>query len=108
MLPAITLALSVEMLRDGGSPCAIFKCANGAQYWLLLPVILATDGSWTRLGYEQPVIVERSPGSGEIEISWEHAAIVLRQVVALLPAEEPRKWVESMARCIASHGQWCP
>lgn len=51
---------------------------------------------------------ERSPGSEEIEISWDHAAVVLHQALALLPPDAPRKWLEPMARCIAIRGQWCP
>jgi len=105
MLPSVALAESIEMLRDGGSLCAAFQGSNGSHYWLVLRIKLGAGGMLQPLGYEQPIVVER-PGVEELQISWAHAEILLRQVERLLPPEADRKWVEPMYRCIARQGSW--
>lgn len=101
MLPSITLAHEVELLRDGGSLCASFQGANGSQYWLVLPVVL--QGS-KATGYEQPVIVERPYAVGSIQISWAHAKTILNQVDGLLAETKDRKYVKRMYEAIQSAG----
>ena len=106
MLPSIALANSVEMLRDGGSLCASFQGANGSRYWLVLPVRMSDDHS--RLGYADPVIVERPFAPEELTVSWRHAEILLRQIERLLPPTAERDWVEPMYECIRAQGDWLP
>ena len=101
MLPAIALALSVEKLRDGGSLCAAFQGVNGAQYWLVLPVVL--DGDEPR-GYSAPILVERPFAPEEVQVSWEHAALLLDQVERLLPVGKSRSWIDPMYKAIQNRG----
>jgi hypothetical protein len=102
MLPSITLAHSIEMLRDGGSLCASFQGANGSYYWLLLPVVLEGNNA---IAYEQPVIVERPYAVKPIQISWAHAKAILHQVDVLLPDTKDRKYVERMYEAIRREGK---
>lgn len=106
MLPSITRADSVEMLRDGGSLCAAFAGADGSEYWLLVPVEQAASDSpaFESRRYAEPVVVDRPHGATPIQVSWDHAAILLRQIVFMLPASASRSWVASMIECVARRG----
>lgn len=103
MIPAVSLALSVEMLRDGGSLCASFQGANGSVYWLVLPIRLYGDDVGT---YDPPVVVERPFAPVEMQVSWSHAKTILRQVEQSLPHEATWDWVEPMYACIEMQGNW--
>lgn len=85
MLPAISVVNSVELIRDGGSLAASFLGENGSEYWLFYRLLRRTlaSGMVERLGYAKPVVVERQSGI-EIEISWEHALILINQIRPLL------------------------
>jgi len=106
MLPSIARADSVEMLRDGGSLCAAFVGADSCQYWLLVPIERSPVGSATFEDrcYADPVVIDRPFAATPIQVSWEHAAILLRQIVAMLPADAPKYWVAPMSECLARCG----
>jgi len=106
MLPSVAVAESVEMLRDGGSLCASFQGSNGSHYWLVLPIRLDVQGTGEPLGYGAPIVVERPFAPEELQVSWQHAEIPLRQIERLLPPAAERKWVASMYQCIATQGVW--
>ena len=93
------------MLRDGGSLCATFVGANSCEYALIVRIELASRGSPDfESRYSAPVVVEGPIAATSIQVSWEHAAILLRQVVAMLPAGASRFWIAPMAECLARRG----
>lgn len=105
MLPAIVLAHSVELLRDGGSLGASFQGANGMRYRLQLPIIVGGDGCRK---YDQPVVYEApyaSYGVFAVELSWDHARVILRQVEAQLPEGADRSWLGPMYNAIRLEGR---
>jgi hypothetical protein len=106
MLPSITRSDSVEMLRDGGSLCASFVGADGSQYWLLVPIDPASSdsASFEARRYAEPVVVDRPDAAKPIQVSWDHAAILLRQIVSMLPAGRPRSWIAPMTECLTRRG----
>jgi hypothetical protein len=97
MLPAIALANSVEMIRDGGSLAASFQAANGAEYWLFsqLQQQNLPSGQIERLGYEKPIVIERQSGI-QTEVTWQHAITLISQVRPLLRATSDEEWLEAM------------
>ena len=106
MLPSIGLVLSVEMIRDGGSLAASFQGSNGAKYWLFFE--LATrelpSGHLERLGYKDPVVVERQVGL-PVAVSWEQAKIMLHQIRRLAPDASSLKWLDVMEATADAHGR---
>ena len=109
MLPSIALVVSVEMIRDGGSLAASFQGINGSEYWLLFKLRSRDlpSGEVERVEYEKPVVTERRMGTG-IEISWEHAKILLNQMRPLLREETDLRWLEAMCASAESNGQLPP
>jgi len=106
MLPSIGLVLSVEMIRDGGSLAAVFQGSNGAKYWLFfeLETRELPTGQLERLGYKDPVVVERQVGL-PLSISWEHAKIMLHQMRPLAPDAASLKWLDVMEATAEAHGR---
>ena len=106
MIPAIGLVLNVEMIRDGGSLAATFLGSNGAEYWLLFKVkagcSLPTAGD--PLSYEEPVVLERQPGIA-VQISWEHARILLNQIRRDLRDPHHQEWWSRMAATADARAQ---
>lgn len=109
MLPAIGLVHSVEMIRDGGSLAATFQGSDCCDYWLFLEVQIRKhpSGEWERLGYADPVIIDRLIGTST-PINWQHAQIFLKQIRSMVFAERDVKWLECMEMVIATHGQVPP
>jgi hypothetical protein len=109
MLPPIALVSSVEMIRDGGSLAAIFQVANGSEYWLFFRVDVQElpSGEVERVGYKSPVVVERQVGN-EVEVSWQHAKILLNQMRPLLREESHRTWLEAMYVSAEANGALPP
>jgi hypothetical protein len=105
MLPAIGLVQSVEMIRDGGSLAASFDGADGSPYSLLLKVRIGerAGGGAERLGYEAPVIFD-AVSRQEIQVSWNHAQVLLGQIARLIDGEEDLKWLRAMEEVVASRG----
>jgi hypothetical protein len=106
MLPSIALLLSVEMIRDGGSLAAIFQGSNGSQYWLFFKVNQRPlpSGEIERTGYLKPVVIDRLTRTG-IEISWQHANILLNQMRPLVREDRDREWLEIMAATVSGQGE---
>ena|SRR5687767_15898580 len=80
MLPAVTHVWSVEMVRDGGSLVAVWSGGDGAEYWLLYPVIVElVDDDHDRIaGWAGPQVHVR--GTGVVhELSWQHAKVFINQ-----------------------------
>ena len=102
MLPSVALALAVEKLRDGGSLCASFQGSNGAQYWLVLPILLE---SGAMNGYSKPVVVEQPYAPEKLQLSWSHAEVLLHQVERLLPEGSDRRWIQPMYEAIRNEGK---
>ena len=106
MLPSIGLVLSVEMIRDGGSLAAVFQGSNGSEYWLSFEVRTRElpSGEIERLGYKDPVVVERKIGLS-LGTSWQHALIMLHQMRPLVRDESSLKWLQVMEATAEAHGQ---
>lgn len=105
MLPSIGLVNSVEMIRDGGSLAASFQGSNGAQYWLFFPLRhrRLPSGVFERLGYAQPVVIERLTNI-EIEISWEHSLVLINQIRPLIQKPRDAKWLNAMESAAKAEG----
>ena len=105
MLPSFAALNSVEMLRDGGSLCASFQGSDSCEYWLLLRIRLATVGldMTERLGYEAPVLVDRTTQL-ETQLTWEHANALLGQALRIQLGKNYEPAFEYISRAIASHG----
>jgi hypothetical protein len=105
MLPSISLVLGVEMVRDGGSLAAIFEGSNGAEYSLFFPLRhqLLPSGVFERLGYGQPIVIERR-ASIQIEVSWQHALILIHQVRPLIREPRQIKWLNAMEATAKAEG----
>jgi len=109
MLPSIALVRSVEMIRDGGSLAAVFQGSNGSEYWLLFEVKLNTlpSGQTERLGYSDPVVVDRLTGTA-MPVPWRHAIALLHQMTPLLFEARDRKWLRAMETTAENLGQLPP
>lgn len=116
MLPSIAAVGAIELLRDGGSLSATFAGPNGAQYGLLMQVILehGPDGGLIQRGYERPVVFERVEfreadkigwqGVNEVELSWSHASILLHQMKPLVRDEPDARCLEMMLESVRGEG----
>jgi hypothetical protein len=60
------------------------------------------------VGYSAPVVLERPFGVEGIDISWEHASVLLRQIDRILPEESDRRWMRHMFAAIHNQGQYVP
>ena len=109
------------MIRDGGSYGAFFQGTNGARYCLHLQLRseLKAVGRWVNLGHEAPVVFEFFPfREGEsrfclealnpVQISWEHASILLNQIRAWLRDKSHLRRAEEMQAVIDARGRWLP
>jgi hypothetical protein len=118
MLPPIGAVVSVDMIRDGGSLAATFYGNNGAMYslWYKLRQERIASGEFVRLGYERPVVFEHfefREGSersawqslNEIEVSWNHALILLHQMHPYLRDDTDRKWLGVMEEVATTEGR---
>jgi hypothetical protein len=106
MFPSIARSDSVEMLRDGGSLCAVFVGADGSEYWLLVPIEQASSdsSSFETRRYAEPFVLDRPHSATPIQVSWEHASILLSQIVSMLPESAPRRWISPMTECLVRRG----
>jgi len=106
VLPTIDLVLSVETIRDGGSLAAIFQGSNGSKYWLFFEIKThrLSSGEVERLGYKDPVIVERQVGV-PMGTSWRHAQILLNQLRPLVRDDSSLKCLEIMEATAVAHGE---
>ena len=106
MLPSIALVHSVEMIRDGGSLGAAFQGSNGSEYWLFLKLKVRElpSGERERIGYEEPVIVDKLISSS-IKVSWQQAGVILNQMRPMLRDESSRSWLETMYESVQTNGQ---
>jgi hypothetical protein len=117
MLPPILAIVAIEMIRDGGSLQAAFLGANGSKYCLHFKLISkrGASGELMRLGYERAVLFERLElrqdnrfvwrSINEVEVSWEHATVILHQLHNLLRHDRDSKWLEAMEEVASSEGQ---
>ena len=106
MLPSIAIVDSVEMIRDGGSLAALFRGPDGCQYSLFL-ALRTRDlpaGAVERVGYAEPIIVNRLTGLAD-PISWQHADIFLNQIGRLIEPEHDMKWLAIMRDVVSTKGQ---
>ena len=116
MLPPITAIKSIEMIRDGGSLSASFMGDNGSTYCLHLQLLSEWNpaGDFVRLGYAKPVVFERVcfrsldrtewQALNEVEVSWEHAKVLLHQLRGHLQAERDVEWLGAMEESVNSAG----
>ncbi|MGM9485862.1 hypothetical protein [Ideonella sp. YS5] len=117
MLPPISANTSIEMIRDGGSLQAGFVGANGSKYCLHFALVSeeAASGELVRLGYEQPVVFERLEvreekriewqAINQVEVSWEHAKVLLHQLRAFLQRDQDSKWLAAMEEVANTKGE---
>ena len=106
MLPSIGLVLSVEMIRDGGSLAAVFQGSNGSKYWLFFELHSRElpSGQLERLGYKDPVVIERQVGLS-MSVSWEQATVMLHQMRPLVSDASNLKWLDTMEAAAGAHGK---
>ena len=106
---------------NSAGQAAYFQGTNGAMYCLHLQLRSErmADGSWARLGHEAPVVFENfSYREGEnrfclealnpVQISWEHASILLNQIRAWLRDKSHLRRAEEMQAVIDARGRWLP
>ncbi|MCD2342185.1 hypothetical protein LRH25_17755 [Ideonella azotifigens] len=117
MLPAIAAVLSVEMLREGGSLEARFQGIDGSRHCLHFPLLSARgpNNEFLRLGYAKPVVFQRVEywegtrrgwhSVHEVEISWPHATVLLRQMRNHIDSEMDARWLMAMEEAAASEGE---
>lgn len=117
MLPPISAIASIEMIRDGGSLQAEFIGANGSQYGIHLQLISeeTPQGDWVRTGYKRPIVFEKltiwQPDRLEwqaihpVEISWEHAKVLLHQLRAFVQRDEDAQWLAAMETVVRTKGK---
>lgn len=105
MLPPIVIVDSVEMIRDGGSLAAIFHGSDSCEYWLFFEIRISNSNPNVaeRLGYAEPKVVNRHTNC-EVEITWEHAAVMLRQIEKLTHRDHDRKRLKKMQTVADSSG----
>jgi hypothetical protein len=105
MLPPIVIVDSVEMIRDGGSLAAIFHGGDSCEYWLFFKIRMSNSkpNVAERLGYSEPKVVNRRTNS-EVEITWEHAAVMLRQIEKFTHTNHDRQWLKKMQTVADSSG----
>jgi len=105
MLPLIVIVDSVEMIRDGGSLAAIFHGGDSCEYWLFFEIRMSNSNPNVaeRLGYAEPRVVNRHTNSA-VEITWEHAAVMLRQIEELAHRGHDRQWLQKMQAVAGSSG----
>jgi len=116
MLPPIGQVSDVEMIRDGGSLQASFVGTNGSKYCLWFNLITRDDehGRRRRTGYSNPVVFERIEfrrpqsfewhSANEVEVSWQHAAILLHQFRSHPLSDAQLEWLEVMVRVASLSG----
>jgi hypothetical protein len=105
MLPSIGTVLGAEVIRDGGSLGAFFVGTDSVDYWLFFGVIIVetSPGYCQAKGYADPVIIDRLIGT-RISISWQHAQMLLGQMLPLLKEEAHRLVAESMTEIAENAG----
>jgi hypothetical protein len=97
MLPPIVIVDGVEMIRDGGSLAAIFHANDSCEYWLFFEIRMfkSNPNVAERLGYAEPKVVNRYTNI-EVGITWEHAAMMLRQIEKLTHINHDLQWLKKM------------
>lgn len=105
MLPPIVIVDSIEMIRDGGSLAAIFHGGDSCEYWLFLEIRISNSNpnEAERLGYAKPKVVNRHTNS-EVEITWEHAAVILGQIEKMADRDGDRHWLKKMQTVVKTGG----
>jgi hypothetical protein len=116
MLPPVAAVIDVERIRDGGSLQASFLGTNGSTYCLLYKLVTSidADGRPKHSGYDSPMVFERLEyrdsssigwrSANEVEISWEHAVILLRQFLQHDLREIQARWLRIMAEVASLKG----
>lgn len=123
MLPTLTRAVDIEMIRDGGSYAATFGDEDGGRYILFTRIKHSDRGETTkeRIGYESPVLIDCDPAKrskntdthvySEISgpataITWAEARTMMELARGLAPRldEWRRKWLDQMTQVVASDG----
>ena len=116
MLPPVSAVNYVEMIRDGGSLEASFIGPNGSKYCLYFPLIVHVDseGLRKRCGYSQPTVFERLEfrhqdafewqSANEVEISWQHAHVLLQQFRTHPLSTEQERWLRVMEDVAKAEG----
>ena len=123
MLPTLTKAIGVEMIRDGGSYAATFHDKEGCRYVLFTRIqsIDRDDTTKERIGYEPPVLIDCDPAkrptstnkhvysalSGPATaITWAEARTMMALAKGLIPALDNGRleWLNQMAHVVTSDG----
>jgi len=105
MLPTIGTVLGAEVIRDGGSLGAFFVGTDSVEYWLFFGVITVetSPGYRQAKGYEDPVVIDRLVGT-HTSIPWQHALILLGQMLPLLKVQADIAVAESMIELAQNSG----
>jgi len=106
MISPATALIAAEMVRDGGSFSAMFRCADSTEFALFFRVQVAEHplhGS-ERVNYLPPVLKDKLAGT-EVSLSWEHAQVMLSQLCALAIDGSSREVLEIMSEIAQSKGE---
>lgn len=123
MLPTLTEAINVEMIRDGGSYAATFGDKDGGRYILFTRIknIDRDETTRERIGYEPPILIDCDPtkrppdtdkvvyselGGPAIAITWAEARTIMALAEGLAKGldEWRRKWLDQMNHVVTSDG----
>jgi hypothetical protein len=109
MLPTIGTALGAELVRDGGSLAAFFVGVDGVEYRLFFGVVVVDSAPGYReaTGYSVPVIIKRLVGTNT-SVSWDHARVLLAEMLPLLRESRHRAVAESMLEVAKNDGKLTP
>jgi len=123
MLPPLTRAVDVELIRDGGSYAATFSDKDGGRYILFTRIKQVDRGQNMKeiIGYEPPILIDCNPtkrpqetdGRVYSELSGPATAVTwaeARTIMALTKGfaerldEWHRKWLDQMNHVVTSDG----
>ena len=116
MLPSISTVGDIEMIRDGGSLQASFFGPNGSLHCLYFRLAsqLDSQGKHKRSGYSSPIVFERLEfrhltsfewqSVNEVEVSWEHAAVILHQFHSHPLSDAQVRWLNVMEEVASLKG----
>lgn len=127
MLPPLTRAVDVELIRDGGSYAATFSDKDGGRYILFTRIKQVDRGQNMKeiIGYEPPILIDCNPAKrpedtdgqvyGELsgpatDVTWAEARtmMVLTKGLAEGLSEWRRKWLDQMNYVVRSNGRLPP
>lgn len=120
ILPSIQMLLNIEMIRDGGSFAAKFRCSDDHEYILFFKLD-ASEKLDNGKNYQEPVLIDCDPkkrprdtnkiiyselGGPPTKISWIQAGAIMQEVTRFnsVLSELQTKWLDRMVSIAANNG----